>query len=227
MLRALAVLITCAALTGCVSPAASVALALIPDGTFATLLSNLQGVETPNQDRLAKLASEGDWDGIARFAEQNIAADTTNSDWWLIGGYARTQLHQFERARSMFAEAVRLTPDNMDAWHLLAQSYRALGQPERAVRTLDNALRVSQVWPMTYFLLGESFRDLKRTTQATEYYEQAVQRDAQFVAAWYALGQTYWQSGRAADYKQVIEVLRRLDAGAAARLERLDAAGAG
>ena len=220
--HALIATVLCTALTGCLSPAASIALALIPDGTFSTLLGNLQGVEDSNRKQLAELAAQNDWAGIARFAEQNIAIDPTNADWWMVAGYAHTQLKQYPRANQAFAEAVRLSPDNMDAWNMLGQSYRALGQPERAIRTFDNALRVSRESPMTYFLLGESFRDLKRPDRAVAYYEQAAQRDPQFTEAWYALGQTYWRLDRRHDYEQVIEVLRKLDAQAANQLAALD-----
>lgn len=221
MRRALVAVFLCLSLTGCLSPAASLALALIPDGTFSTLLGNLQGVEDSNRRQLAELAGQSDWAGIVRFAEQNLAVDPTNADWWMIAGYAHTQLQQYARANQAFAESVRLSPDNMDAWNMLGQSYRALGQPERAIRTFDNALRVSRESPMTYFLLGESFGDLKRPDRAVSYYEQAAQRDPQFTEAWYALGQTYWRLDRRHDYEEVVEVLRKLDARAADRLAAL------
>ena len=50
----------CLALSGCASPYAGLLMALIPDGTFTTLLKNMQGVSTPNQEKLAALEKKGD-----------------------------------------------------------------------------------------------------------------------------------------------------------------------
>lgn len=208
-------------LAGCISPAQSLMLALIPDGTFSTLLGNMQGVEDSNRQRLSELAAKEDWTGVAQFAEQNLAVDPTIADWWIVAGYAHTRLAQYERANQAFAEAVRLEPDEMDAWHLLAESYRAMGQPERALRTLDNALRVSREHPTTYFLLGQSFDDLKRPDRAVTYYEQAAQRNPQYVDAWYALGRDYLRLGRRAEYAQALAALRQVDLRAADHLAAL------
>jgi len=210
-------------LAGCLSPAQSLMLALIPDGTFSTLLSNMQGVQDVNRQRLSELAAQEDWAGVVQFAEKNLAVDPTIADWWIVAGYAHTRLAQYERANRAFAEAVRLEPDEMNAWHLLAESYRAMGQPGRALRTLDNAMRVSRDDPNTYFLLGQNFDDLKRIDRAVPHYEQAVQRNPQFVEAWYALGRDYLRLGRRADYENAVAALRELNPRAADHLATLGA----
>jgi tetratricopeptide (TPR) repeat protein len=128
------------AIAGCLSPQASLLLALVPDGTFTTLLKNMQGVSTPNQEKLAALEQKGDWAGIVEFAQQNLSRDPNNADWWIITGYAQSQLKQYQRAADAFQQAIRLEPQDITSWNLLAQAYRSLGQPERAIRTLDNAL---------------------------------------------------------------------------------------
>jgi tetratricopeptide (TPR) repeat protein len=207
-----------AALAGCLSPQASLLMGLLPEGTFTTLLSNMQSVDEPNRKKLAVMEQKGDWNGIAEFAQKNIAADQTNADWWVVAGYAYSQLKRFDRAAECFGEAVRLSPDEIGNWNLLAQAYRSLGQPERAIRTLDNALRVNQDSPMTYFLLGESFNDLKRADRAVTYYQQAVQRDPQFVEAIYQLGAAYARLGRKADFEATVQRLRELNPEAAKRL---------
>jgi tetratricopeptide (TPR) repeat protein len=208
----------CAALSGCVNPYVNLALALIPDGTFTTLLKNMQGVSTPNQEKLAALEQKGDWAGILEFAQQNLSRDPHNADWWIITGYAYSQLKQYQRAADAFQQAIRLEPQDITSWNLLAQAQRSLGQPERAIRTLDNALRINRDSPMTYYLLGESFSDLKRPERAVGFYEEAVQRNPKFPQAVYGLGVAYAQLGRKTEFDATVDLLKKMDPQAAAQL---------
>ncbi|HKO89306.1 MAG TPA: tetratricopeptide repeat protein [Burkholderiales bacterium] len=216
------VLVAAAFLSACSSPAALL-LSLIPDGTFATLLNNMQDVDSPSTKKLAELGQKEDWNGIAALAQENLSRDPTNSDWWVISGYAAIRLNQLPRANQAFAEAVRLSPDDIDAWNLLGESYRVMGQPDRAVRTLENALRVSQDSPMTYYVMGRSFHDLKRPDRAMPYFEQTVQRAPQFGEGWYAYGQTALSLGRRLEYARAVQALQPLDPAAAQRLAAMEA----
>ncbi|HSD43870.1 MAG TPA: tetratricopeptide repeat protein [Burkholderiales bacterium] len=206
------------------SPAASLILSLIPEGTFTTLLNNMKGVDEPNRKRLAELEQKGDWNGIAQFAQENIAVDPTNPDWRVVAGYAYSQLGQYERAADQFQHAVRASPDDITAWNLLAQSYRSMGQPERAIRTLDNALRINQDSPVTYYLLGASFNDLKRPDRAVAFYEQAIQRNPRFAEALYDAGLAYAQLGRRSELEYTVQRLRPVNPALADRLAKVQVA---
>ncbi len=206
------------ALAGCLSPQASLLLALIPDGTFTTLLKNMQGVSEPNRERLAMLEQKGDWAGVVQFAQENLQRDPHNADWWIIAGYAFSQLKQYQRAADAFQQATRLEPQDITSWNLLAQAYRSLGQPERAIRTLDNALRINGDSPMTYYLIGESFSDLKRPDRAVSFYEEAVQRNPKFGEAVYGLGVAYARLGRKTDFEATVDLLKKIDPQAAQQL---------
>ncbi len=206
------------ALASCLSPQSSLLLALLPDGTFTTLLKNMQGVSTPNREKLAALEQKGDWAGVVQFAHENIQRDPHNADWWIISGYAYSQLQQYQRAADSFQQAIRIEPQEITSWNLLAQAQRSLGQPERAIRTLDNALRINRDSPMTYYLLGESFSDLKRPDRAVGFYEEAVQRNPQFGEAVYGLGVAYAQLGRKTEFDATVELLQKINPQAANRL---------
>lgn len=227
--RVVAVLALAAALASCAHPAAQLTqlvMALLPEGTFTTLLNNMKGVSEPNREKLSALEEKGDWNGVVRFAQENMATDPTNADWRVVAGYAYARLGQYERAASEFQQAIRLSPDDISAWNLLAQSYRAMGQPERAIRTLDAALRVNQDSPVTYYLLGESFRDLKRPDRAVGFYEQALQRNAGFPEALYGAGLAYAQLGRRTEFEFTVQRLRALNPAAADQLARAPVAAA-
>ncbi len=205
-------------LAACLSPQAQLLLGLLPEGTFTTLLTNMRGVSEPNRERLAALEQKGDWAGIAEFAQAQRKLDPHNADWWLVSGYAYSQLAEYRRAADEFQEAVRLSPEDVTARNLLAQSYRSLGQPERAIRTLDGALQVSRDSAMTWYLLGESYSDLKRPERAVGFYERAVEREPKFAEAVYGLGVAYARLGRKAEFDAAVRHLQKLDPSAARKL---------
>jgi tetratricopeptide (TPR) repeat protein len=185
------------------TPQAQLLLAVLPESTVPILLGHLKKVDETNRQRLYEYQQRKDWPGLAKFAEDNVAKDKSNSSWWLVAGYAHTQQRHHARAIECYQEAVRLEPDEPEAWNLLAQSYRESGRPERAVAVLDNALRILRDAPMTVYLLGESYTDLRRNNLAATAYRQAVQMDGGFVEAWAGLGRAYARLGRIGDARDI------------------------
>lgn len=163
-LRAAGLGLALAALGGC-TPQAALVSALLPDGTVSILLSHLEGVDDANRRRIVELESRADWDGLAKFAEDNLAKDRRIADWWLVAGYAHSRAGRHPRAIECYGEMVRLAPDDMLGWGLLAQSYRDARQPQRAVQTLNNALLVRKDEPQTWFVLGGAYSDLGLTAE--------------------------------------------------------------
>ncbi|MBI1964788.1 MAG: tetratricopeptide repeat protein [Betaproteobacteria bacterium] len=207
------------ALAGC-TPQAALVSSLLPDGTVSTLLSHLEREEDGNRRKVVELEGRRDWDGLAKFAEEHLAKDRHNADWWFVAGYAHTQAGRHSRAVESYDELLRLAPDDMLVWNLLAQSYRAAGRPQRAVQTLNNALRLRQEAPESWFLLGESYSDLSRHDQAAAAYRGAVKLQPGFAQAWVGLGQAQARLGRLADFNETVRTLEKLDPKAAAELAK-------
>jgi tetratricopeptide (TPR) repeat protein len=206
-LIAAALVAACAACT----PAQSLLMSLVPDGTIPVLLGHFEQVSDVNRRRIAEFEQRRDWDGLAKFAEESLKQDKSNSDWWLIAGYAYSQADQRKRAIECYAEAVRLSPDDMLGWNLLAQSYRLTGQTERALQILNRALVVKRDTLETWFLVGEVYSDLGRLEPAVSAYREAIQLDDQFAYAWLGLGKVYARLGRAPELKQVTQALEKLN----------------
>jgi len=200
------------------TPQQALIASLIPEGTLSTVLANFERVSDDNRRRVAELEKRGDWKGIADFAEANLAKDRRNADWWLVAGYARTQLKQHSEAARAYGEAVSLEPDNEQAWHLLAQSYRSAGEPGRAVNALNNALLALRHPPLTYYLLGEAYGDLGRHGDAVSAYREALKIERNFPAAWFSLAKAYRKLGRTAEAREAERALEKLDAKLAQRL---------
>lgn len=213
----------CLMLTAC-SPQTAIIAALMPEGTMRTLLGNLEHVSDENRKRVAELEGAGRWHELGGFAEQNLAKDPANADWWLIAGYARSQLGQHRSAAEAYGEAVRLEPDNAAAWHLLAQSHRAAGESRRAVNVLNQARLALRDSALTVFLLGESYSDIGHYTEAAAAYREAIRIEAKFPAAWFGLARAHAKLGRAQEAREARATLEKLDPQLA---RRLDEAGAG
>lgn len=220
MLRAMGAVLALVALSAC-TPQAALVSALLPDGTMSVLLSHLEKEEDGNRKRILQLEAGKDWDGIAKFADENLARDRNNADWWFVAGYAHSQAGRHQRAIECYSEMVRLAPDDMLGSSALAQSYRNTRQPLRAAQILDNAHRVRKGTPASYFLLGESYSDLDRDLPAAAAYREAVELDGEFARAWFGLGRAYARLGRAADYERALQALGKLDPALAQQLAEL------
>lgn len=205
---------------------ALMALSLLPDGTFSTLLGNMQTASEPVRKRLMELEQKGDWQGIADFAQQNLARDPQNAEWWLMRGYAFLRLEQYPTAAESFQQAVRYEPAEMVGWNLLGETYRLMKQPDRAVRTMESALRVSQDDPSSWFILGEALHDLGRYDRAAQAYQQTLNRDSRNVNAWYGLTVVNYRMGKKAETDAALAGLRRLDPQLADKVTAQMAAGA-
>lgn len=205
------------ALSACTT--AGILASLVPDGTTSTLLGNLEKVSDVNRKRVAELERAKRWDELARFAEQNLAKEASNADWWLILGYARSQSGAHDAAAKAYSEAVRIEPDNESAWNLLAQAHRARGDSQRAVLVLNNALLALREAPVTWYLLGESYGDLGRYGDARAAYEKALSIEQQFPAAWFGVARAYRRLGLEEHAREARAKLEKLDPQLAKRLD--------
>jgi len=226
--RTLAAVVTAvliAVAPGCIplSPQAAMAMEVFKLMTPAlqALMNNMKTVDEPNQKKLAELEAKKDWEGMVAFAQKNLKVDPMSADWWMVVGYAYTQMARYEDAAGAFQKVVQYSPDQIDGYNLLAEAYRVQGKPEEAIRILDRALRVNQESATTYLLIGQCFNDLKQPDRAVEYFQLALRRDARLVEGWYGLGVAYARLGRTADFDEVERGLRELSPAHADQLARL------
>lgn len=208
----------------CTTPA-QLLLAAIPDGTLVTLLGHFERAPTENTRRVAELEQKGDWVGLAKFADDNLAKDSSSAVWWLVAGYANSQQKQHARAIQCFREMVRLEPDMADGWNLLAQEHRTIGEPQRAVAILDNALLVLRDASTTWFILGEVYSDLQRYEPAARAYRQALAIDGKLAPAWAGLARSHVRLGRVKEAEAIAQSMEKTDPrlSAAIRQEITDA----
>ncbi len=196
---------------------ACTALSLISTGV--NVASKLSGhADDANVRRISELEAKNDWPGILKLAQGKLQRDGNSHDWWLIAGFANTQMGQHVQAIPFYQTAIRLSPDDIYTWNLLAQSYRTINEPERAIRTIEQALLIKSDSAMSFFLLGESYRDINLYERAAPSYVQAIGLDAGMADAWYGLGVSYARTGRRAELAAIHERLVKLNPGLASQL---------
>lgn len=204
----LALTLAWTALAAC-TPTGQLLLAALPDGTIPILLSNLERESDTNRRRVAELEQTGDWEGLANFADANIAKQRNNASWWMVAGYARSRLKQHARAIECFQEMARIDPQAPEGWNLLAQEYRAAGDSRRAVEVLSQALTALRDSPVTLFLLGESYGDLGRFEPAARAYRQAVDLDGGLTPAWLGLARSQIRLGRTSEAESIARAMEK------------------
>lgn len=206
-----------ALLAGC-TPVQHLMFSVIPDGTIPMLLSHLERETDTNRRRVAELDRAGDWEGLAKFADDNITKDRNNVSWWLVAGYANSRQKKHERAMECFREMVRLEPQSPDGWNLLAQEYRVAGDSQRAVEVLIRALTALRDAPVTLMLLGESYSDLARFDLASRAYRQALDLDSGMAPAWSGLARSYLRLGQLAEAESIARSVEKSNSQLAAAI---------
>lgn len=213
----LALLLLSATFSGCA------ALSLIGTGlNVVGGLSQLSGhAADANLEAIAGFDAQKDWPGMLKMARANLEKDQNNYDWWLIAGYAHTQMGEHEQAITCYQTTIRLSPDDLYPWNLLAQSYRATNQPELAVRTIDRALLIKDGSAATYFLLAESYRDMNLYERALPGYVRATEIDPNMALAWYGMGVSYARLGRRSELPAIYARLGKIDPQLADQLQQI------
>ena len=178
----------------------------------------MQGVPDANRQRVVEFEQRGDWAGLAKFAEDNIAKDSFSGEWRLVAGYAQSQLRDYPKAIVHFSELVRMAPDDASGYHFLAETQRAARQPERAVITLERALLVVRESPVTFQLLGEANSDLARYVPAVTAYRRALAIDPMYDQAWFGLGRASLRLARNADAREALRALEQMRSPRASQL---------
>jgi tetratricopeptide (TPR) repeat protein len=196
---------------GACTPQQQLLMSLLPDGTIPVLLSHFERVDDTNRRRIVELEQRRDWDGLVKFAEENLAKDKSNSDWWIVAGYAYSQAGQRKRAIESYSEAVRISPDDLLGWNLLANSYRAAGQPDRALQIANRTLDVKRDSAATWLLIGEIYSDVNRLEPAANAYRESIQLDPRLAQAWLGLGKAYARLGRTKERNEITRELEKLD----------------
>jgi len=95
---------------------------------------------------------------------------------------------RYAEAADLFAEVVRLEPDNEDAYVFLGLALRRLGQLEDAVAAYQSAIDLDPSYAIAYINLGVALRRLGQLEDAVAAFQSAIDLDPDYAIAYYNLG---------------------------------------
>ena len=110
-LIAAALVVACAACT----PAQTLLMSLVPDGTIPVLLSHFESVSDINRKRISELEQRKDWDALAKLADFAFDIIVTDIGMPEEDGYSLVRrLRALQSGRQMLAIAVTGYASNSD-----------------------------------------------------------------------------------------------------------------
>lgn len=119
---------------------------------------------------------------------------------------------QYDKAVTIYQEALRIEPKAVDAWERLGASYDKLKQYDKALTAYQEAVRIKPDYPYAWYNLGVAYIDLKQYDKAVTAYQEAVRIKPDHADAWNNLGAVYFDLGRYGKTYKAYQTLRKLDA---------------
>ncbi|MHB1318918.1 MAG: tetratricopeptide repeat protein, partial [Anaerolineae bacterium] len=109
---------------------------------------------------------------------------------------AASRAQRLDRAVQYYAQAIDLSPQNVQLRNELGMTHAALGDTARARTSYQGSLALDDRYAMTYLLLGDLHLDNEEWAEAISLYETATELTPGSVAAWSRLAYAYAKAER-------------------------------
>jgi tetratricopeptide (TPR) repeat protein len=122
-------------------------------------------------------SAKGDWDKAIEAYQRIIEDVFYGTPHFALSNMALAyyQKGDYVRAEKNFLEALKLSPDFVNALAGLATTYLAQGRSEEAVQKLERAIRKEPKLPQLHFELGKAYRSIGSSDKAREAFQRAAQ----------------------------------------------------
>jgi len=122
-------------------------------------------------------SANGDWDKAIEAYQKIIEDVFYGTPHFALSNMALAyyQKSDYARAEKYFLEALKLSPDFVNALGGLATTYMVQGRYEEAVQKLERAVRKEPKLPQLHFELGKAYRGLGNTGKARDEFLRAAQ----------------------------------------------------
>jgi len=171
-------------------------------------------------ERIVDLEQKQDWPAMLDLARAQLQHEPTQPDWWFLQGYALARQGQHEAAIESYRQALRLSPEDEGSWLALGRSQGELGRPEQAIQAYGQALRYRPESAQAYLALADFYQEQGQPDKALPNYRESVRYDPQLQQAWYGMAAAYQRTGQLERRDEALQVLRKLDPGAAGQFEK-------
>ena len=99
----------------------------------------------------------------------------------------------FNVAKNLFDETIRLNSQNARAWYGRGTSYDELGQYEQAIQDLNKSIELNPNYAKAYNNRGNAYRHLKQYERAIQDYTRSIQLDPNYDKARNNRGLAYYK----------------------------------
>jgi len=127
-----------------------------------------------------------------------------------INGACYASLGQFDRAITLYEQALTIKPDYAEAHYNLAGTLQELGQLNAAVKSYEKSLAIKPDYAEAHNNLGNVLKDLEQLDAAVKSYKNAIAIKPDYVEAHYSLGKTHQELGQLDDavksYNEVVDI---------------------
>jgi tetratricopeptide (TPR) repeat protein len=122
-------------------------------------------------------SAQGNWDKAIEAYQKIIEDVFYGTPHFALSNMALAyfQKGDYVRAEKHFLEALKLSPDFVNALGGLATTYLAQGRYEEAVQKLERAVRKEPKLPQLRFELGKAYRGLGDSSKARDEFQRAAQ----------------------------------------------------
>ncbi len=122
-------------------------------------------------------SAKGDWDKAIEAYQKIIEDVFYGTPHFALSNMALAyyQKNDYVRAEKYFLEALKLSPDFVNALGGLATTYMAQGRYEEAAQRLERAVRKEPKLAQLHFELGRAYRGLGNSGKARDEFQRAAQ----------------------------------------------------
>jgi type IV pilus assembly protein PilF len=122
-------------------------------------------------------SAKGDWDKAIEAYQKIIEDVFYGTPHFALSNMALAyyQKSDYVRAEKYFLEALKLSPDFVNALGGLATTYMAMGRYQEAVQKLERAVRKEAKLPQLHFELGKAYRGIGDHARARDEFQRAAQ----------------------------------------------------
>jgi len=122
-------------------------------------------------------SAKGDWDRAIEAYRKIVEDVFYGTPHFALSNMALAyyQKKDYVQAEKYFLEALKMSPDFVNALAGLATTYMALGRYEEALQKLERAVRKEPKLPQLHFELGKAYRGLGDRGKARDEFQRAAQ----------------------------------------------------
>ncbi len=143
---------------------------------------------------------------ITSLKESDIEDYKTTAEYWFYLGLAYGDLGRYKEAIEAYKQAIRISPDLVEAYNNLGIAYAKSGMYKEAIESHKQAIRINPDYAVAHYSLGLDYDNLGMYKEAIESYKQAIRINSDYAVAHYSLGIAYSSLDM---YKEAIESFKQ------------------